>query len=143
MNILLSRYGKIKRPQQRQSIVVTAEFAQHKNASTPVHRGRSVDSQAGLLTRTFRRRIIVVCSLPSFPVTGFHPKHNDLVHTAAVPSGTFTRLSILSRCYTQSGTLAKCISFRYCTKSKTVCQPPIDKVISFSPLTKMQFGSIL
>ena len=130
MNILLSRYGKIKRPQQRQSIVVTAEFAQHKNASTPVHRGRS-KTIASRSSDSHLRKISVVCSLPSFPVTDFRPKHNDLVHTAAVPSGTFTRLSILSRCYTQPGTLAKCISFRYCTKSKTVCQPTIDKVISF------------
>ena len=45
-------------------------------------------------------------SLPSFPVTDFHPKREPLTLTAAVPSGIFTRLSILSRCYTQPGTLA-------------------------------------
>ena len=49
----------------------------------------------------------VTLSLPGFPVTDFHPKSGPLAFTAAVPSGNFTRFSILSRGRTLPETLAE------------------------------------
>ena len=82
------------------------------------------------------RKISVVCSLPSFPVTGFHPKHNDLVHTAAVPSGNITRLSILPRSQGADGDTYEVYGFADIVQSASLfvnCQSiqqylfPLDK----------------
>ena len=106
MNILLSESREIKKTATTEKSVVCGRIRATKNRFCPMVRGRSKTIASRSSDWCVSDIPAVSRSLPSFPVTDFHPKREPLTLTAAVPSGTFTRLSILSRCYTQPGTLA-------------------------------------
>ena len=143
MNILLSRSCKIIKDRNNGKIRCCGRIRATKNRFCPMVRGRSKTIASRSSDWCVSDIPAVSRSLPSFPVTDFHPKREPLTLTAAVPSGTFTRLSILSRCYTQPGTLAMGINLLILYKVHPYLSTVNRYSSIFSLLTKAEFRSIL
>ena len=123
-----ARYGKNQKGRSNRQFcpLLRPNLRNTKTTSAPKARGRSSEIASRSSDLGLSEIPAVTLSLPSFPVTDFRPKSGPLALTAAVPSGIFTRLSILSFPMPDAigNTCEVLFDFHHCTNRRRICQLP-------------------